>query len=78
MLWKLHLTQNCSVCCSSYHKVKNSAKQTAPASTVQGICYTTSVMGKGHWSSQKYRVIQNDYRGHTQYTPDANPFDFFL
>ena len=25
-----------------------------------------------------YRVIQNDCRGHTQYTPDATPCDFFL
>jgi len=24
------------------------------------------------------RVIQNDCRGHTQYTPDATPCDFFL
>jgi len=23
-------------------------------------------------------VIKNDCRGHTQYTPDATPFDFFL
>ena len=27
---------------------------------------------------QKYRVSQNDCRGHTQYTPDATPCDFFL
>ena len=26
----------------------------------------------------KYRVIQNDCRDHTQYTPDATPYDFFL
>jgi len=26
---------------------------------------------------QKYRVIKNDCRGHTQYTPDATPCDFF-
>ena len=26
----------------------------------------------------KYRVIQKDCRGHTQYTPDATPCDFFL
>ena len=26
----------------------------------------------------KYRIIQNDYRGHTQYTPDATPCDFCL
>jgi hypothetical protein len=25
-----------------------------------------------------YRVIQNDCRVHTQYTPDATPCDFFL
>jgi len=25
-----------------------------------------------------YRVIQNNCRGHTQYTPDATPCDFFL
>jgi len=25
-----------------------------------------------------YRVIQNDCRGHIQYTPDATPCDFFL
>ena len=25
-----------------------------------------------------YWVIQNDCRGHTQYTPDATPCDFFL
>jgi len=25
-----------------------------------------------------YRVIQNDCQGHTQYTPDATPCDFFL
>jgi len=25
-----------------------------------------------------YRVIQNDCRGHTQYTPDATPCYFFL
>ena len=25
-----------------------------------------------------YRVIQNDCRGHTHYTPDATPCDFFL
>ena len=25
-----------------------------------------------------YRVITNNYRGHTQYTPDATPCDFFL
>jgi len=29
-------------------------------------------------ASCKYRVIQNDCRGHTQYTPDATPCDFFL
>ena len=27
---------------------------------------------------QKYRVIQDDCQGHTQYTPDAIPCDFFL
>ena len=26
----------------------------------------------------KYRVIKNYCRGHTQYTPDATPCDFFL
>ena len=26
----------------------------------------------------KYRVIQNDYLGRTQYTPDATQYDFFL
>ena len=25
-----------------------------------------------------YSVIQNDCRGHTQYTPDVTPCDFFL
>jgi len=25
-----------------------------------------------------YRVIQNDCRGHRQYTPDETPYDFFL
>ena len=25
-----------------------------------------------------FRVTQNDCRGHTQYTPDANPCDLFL
>jgi len=25
-----------------------------------------------------YRIIQNDCRGHTQYTLDATPYDFFL
>ena len=25
-----------------------------------------------------YRVIKNTCRFHTQYTPDANPFEFFL
>jgi len=30
------------------------------------------------YSSLKYRVIQNDCPGHTQYTPDATPCDFFL
>ena len=25
-----------------------------------------------------YRIIQNDCRGHTQYTPHATPWDFFL
>ena len=25
-----------------------------------------------------YRVIQNDCRGHTQYTPDATQYDLFL
>ena len=25
-----------------------------------------------------YSVIQNDCRGHTQYTPDTTPCDFFL
>jgi len=25
-----------------------------------------------------YRVIQNDFRGHTQHTPDATPCYFFL
>jgi len=25
-----------------------------------------------------YTVITNDFRGHTQYTPDATPCDFFL
>jgi len=29
-------------------------------------------------NGRKYRVIQNDCRGHTQYTPDATPCDFFL
>jgi len=29
-------------------------------------------------STYKYRVIQNDCRGHTHYTPDATPCDFFL
>ena len=28
--------------------------------------------------SNKYRVIQNDSWGHTQYTTDVNPCDFFL
>jgi len=27
---------------------------------------------------QKYKVIQNDCRGHAQYTPDATPCDLFL
>ena len=31
-----------------------------------------------HYLSLKYRVIQNDCRGHTQYTSDAAPCDFFL
>ena len=30
------------------------------------------------FSLQKYRVIQNYCRGHTQYTPDVTPCDFFL
>jgi len=25
-----------------------------------------------------YRLIQNGCRGHTQYTPDATPYDLFL
>ena len=29
-------------------------------------------------SLAKYRVFLNDCRGHTQYTPDATPCDFFL
>ena len=29
-------------------------------------------------SALTYRAIQNDCRGHTQYTPDAPPCDFFL
>jgi len=24
------------------------------------------------------RIFQNDFRGHTKYTPDATPCDFFL
>ena len=28
-------------------------------------------------SGRKYRVIKNDCRGYTQYTPDATPCDFF-
>ena len=28
--------------------------------------------------NNEYRVIQNDCRGHTQYTPDATPCDLFL
>ena len=31
-----------------------------------------------HSSTVMYKVIQNDFRGHTQYTPDATPCDFFL
>ena len=32
----------------------------------------------GIFSDRIYRVIQNDCRGHTQYTPDATTCDFFL
>ena len=31
-----------------------------------------------HSSWPTHRVIKNDCRGHTQYTPDATPGDFFL
>ena len=30
------------------------------------------------YDQQVYRVIQNDCRDNTQYTPDATPCDFFL
>ena len=37
-----------------------------------------SVQNKDKGECPKYRVIKNDCRGHTHYTPDATPCDFFL
>ena len=38
---------------------------------------STNIYGTGS-TRWKYRVTQNDCRGHTRYTPDATPCDFFL
>jgi len=43
-----------------------------------GSTYSNLQILKGFMSSGTYRVIQNNFRGHTQYMPDATPCDFFL